>query len=148
MRGKLGLEGVPELIAAFGTLTEATQRNQLRAVLRDEIKPLSDDVIAAAPYKYGDLKENLFIGTRLTKRQRQMLPDRPYTAELHFGTADPAGMMEEFGLGPHNEANPFFRPAWENRKRSILEGIRTNLGTKIMAAAARAKRKALKRGKK
>lgn len=147
MRGKLGLEGVPELIAALGTLTQATQRNQLRAVLKDEIKPLADDVIASAPYRYGDLKENLFIGTRLTKRQRQMLPDKPTTAEIHFGTADPAGMMEEFGLGPHNDPNPFFRPAWEARKLSILEGIRTNLGSRIMAAAARAKRKALKRGK-
>lgn len=141
MKADFQLEGVGDVLRAFDALTVPTQRNALMRVLRREIEPLAKDVEAAAPYKWGDLKENLFTGTRLTRRQRQMMDVGPATAELHFGTADPAGMMEEFGLA-NNPMRPFFRPAWEGRKRGILDGIGRTLGTEIIRAGERAARKA------
>lgn len=141
MRGKFELEGVGDVLRAFDALKPPTQRNALMRVLRQEIKPLEKDVVAAAPYKWGDLKENLFTGTRLTKRQKQMLDVKPATAELHFGTADPAGLMEEFGLG-NNSMRAFFRPAWEGHKRGILARIGQTLGDSIIKAGVRAARKA------
>ena len=112
--------------------------------LRREIKPLADAVKAKAPYQFGDLEGNLFIGTRLTKRQRAMSREllKPSTAELHFGTADPAGFLNEFALGPHNkDAIPFFRPEWEGRKRAIRDAIGKSLGDEIVAAGVRAARR-------
>lgn len=146
VRPQLGIEGVGDVLKAFDALTVPTRRNALMRVLRREIEPLEKDVVAAAPYKWGDLKENLFTGTRLTKRQRQMLEVKPSTAELHFGTADPAGLMEEFGLG-NNPMRPFFRPAWEGHKRAILTGIGNTLGSEIIRAGERAARKAKRRSR-
>lgn len=143
VRERFGLEGADELIKTFDELTRPTQRNALMRTMRHEIKPLADAVKARAPYEWGDLEENLFVGTRLTKRQASMARthgDRRSQAELHFGTADPAGMMSEFGLG-NNPVNPFFRPEWESRKRSIRDGIARRLGSEIVAAGVRAHRR-------
>lgn len=148
MRVPFRLDGAEELRHALGELPKATKRNALMRVLRKEIEPLAGAVKAGAPYKFGDLKANLFTGTKLTRRQRSMAGDMfrglKATAELHFGTADPAGMMEEFGLG-HNAVHPFFRPEWEGRKRSILDGIGRTLGDEIVAAGVRAARRKAKR---
>jgi hypothetical protein len=142
-REPFGLHGADELIKTFGELTRPTQRNALMRTMRHEIKPLADAVKAKAPYEWGDLQENLLVGTRLTRRQAQMarqFGDRRSQAELHFGTADPAGMMSEFGLG-NNPVNAFFRPEWEARKRSIRDGIGRRLGDEIVRAGVRAHRR-------
>lgn len=133
------LDGVADVLKAFDSLTAATRRNTLMRVLRQEIKPLADAVKAKAPVKFGDLEESLITGTKLTKRQASMR-DRKATAELHFGTADPAGFWNEFGLAG-NPLQPFFRPEWEGRKMAILAGIGKTLGSEIVEAGARAGRK-------
>jgi hypothetical protein len=97
-------------------------------------------VKAGAPYKFGDLRENLSAGTKLTRRQASMarqFGDPRSSAEIHFGTADPAGMMNEFGLG-NNPVNPFFRREWEGSKSGILASIGRTLGDQITAAGVRA----------
>lgn len=141
------LEGGRELIQTLGELTKPTQRAMLMRNLRRAIKPLAEAVKAAAPYDWGDLQENLIVGTRLVKRQREMnlfggkspagFGFKDATAELHFGTADPAGLMNEFGLG-NNPVNPFFRPHWEGMKYSIRDEIAKTLGDDIVNAGVRA----------
>lgn len=141
--GRRFLEGADELVHTFGELTKPTQRNALMRTMRAAIKPLADAVKARAPYEWGDLQENYFTGTRLTKRQRSMAKqfgDPRSSAELHFGTADPAGMMSEFGLG-NNPVQPHFRPEWEGRKHSIRDEIARTLGDQIVAAGVRAHRR-------
>lgn len=143
MKVTFKLEGADELRANLRKLTQATRRNQLRRVLKDAMDPLARAVKARAPKRYGDLEENLVVGTKLTKRQRQM--SSKSEVQLHFGTADPAGLMEEFQLGNNKDSTPFFRPEWEGRKRSILDYIGRELGNLVMKAAARADRKAARK---
>lgn len=141
------LDGAEELIKTFGELTRPTQRNALMRRLRKEIQPLADAVKAKAPYEWGDLESNLLVGTRLTKRQSSMARangDKRSQAELHFGTADPAGMMSEFQLGNNRNSAPFFRPEWEGRKRAIRDAIARNLGNDIVEAGVRAAKRRAK----
>jgi hypothetical protein len=63
-----------------------------------------------------------------------------FEAQLHFGTSDPAGMMNEFG-NYHMEAQPFFRAEWEGRKYKIIDDIGDILGPQIEAAGARLRKK-------
>lgn len=137
------LKGGPALYQTLGELTRPTQRNALMRTLKQEIQPLADAVKAATPVKFGDLEGSEIVGTKLTKRQRSLdrrAAEGPATATLHFGTADPAGMMEEFGLG-NNPIHSYFRPEWEARKMSILEGIGNTLGDEIVSAGVRAARR-------
>jgi hypothetical protein len=141
------LEGASELIKTFGELTRPTQRNALMRTLRKEIKPLAEAVKSRAPYEWGDLEESLVVGTRLTKRQASMarqFGDRRSTAELHFGTADPAGFLSEFGLGNNYNVTPFFRPEWEGRKYQIRDNIARTLGSEIVNAGVRAHRRRMR----
>lgn len=149
VREPFKLEGGRELIQTLGELTKPVQRNAMMRTLKREIQPLADAVKARAPYDYGDLQENYFVGTRLTRRQRAMsaqMFDTKATAELHFGTADPAGMMNEFGLG-NNPVQAHFRPEWEGRKHSIRDGIAKTLGNDIVAAGVRAAKRRAKVGR-
>jgi hypothetical protein len=147
-RTALGLQGVDELVKTFGELTRPTQRNALMRTLKQVIQPLADAVKSKAPHHFGDLEENLLVGTRLTRRQAAMSRkhyDAKATAELHFGTADPAGFLNEFQLGHNARSAPFFRPEWESRKYSIRDDIARTLGSQIIAAGERAFRR--KRGR-
>jgi hypothetical protein len=147
IRERAGIEGVDELIATFGELTKPTQRNTLKRTLKESIQPLADAVKVKAPVKWGDLEESLIVGTKLTPHQargsRAFIKSMDNYFELHFGTADPAGMMEEFGLG-NSPLNPFFRPEWEARKWNIRDDIAKRLWSDIKAAGERAHRKRMK----
>lgn len=146
-REPAGIKGVAELVATFRELTRPTQRNALKRTLQTAIEPLADAVKAKSPVKWGDLEESLTTGVKLTKRQASL--NRPQFKsydnyfELHFGTSDPAGMMEEFGLG-NNPEKAFFRPEWEARKRSIRDSIAEELAKNIISAGERAYRKRMK----
>jgi hypothetical protein len=133
------LDGVGDVLRALTALTPPTQKNALMRTLRREIAPLADAVKAKSPLLFGDLEESLITGTKLTRSQRREAGRKP-TAELHFGTTDPAGMWEEFG-SIHNDANPFFRPEWEGRKYSIRDNIGRTMGNEIVQAGVRAARK-------
>lgn len=144
MKLEFRLDGGRAVLDTLADLPKPTRRNLLMRTMRTEIEPLAAAVRAKAPYLWGDLEQGLHIGpsSKLTRRQRGQ--DReimgPNAAVLHFGTADPAGMMNEFGLG-NNPPQPFFRSEWESRKMGILRGIGQTLGSQIEAAAARRARK-------
>jgi hypothetical protein len=139
------LDGAEELIKTFGELTRPTQRNALLRTAKEAIEPLAAAVKARAPYEWGDLDENLLVGTRLTRRQASMarsFGDKRSQVEVHFGTADPAGMMNEFQLGPHNKNSaPFFTPEWEGRKYKMRDDVGRILGEQIVSAGVRAARR-------
>lgn len=110
--------------------------------LRTVIKPMASAVTAAAPYYFGDLQENLSTGVKLTRRQARMNKEGKgdFEAQLHFGTSDPAGMMNEFG-NVNMEAQPFFRAEWEGRKYKMIDDIGNILGPQIEAAGVRLHKK-------
>ncbi len=136
------MEGFRELENALFELPKATGRNVLRRVLRMAADPVQRSWKGKAPRDEGHLAESIIVGTRLTARQsRDAKREGKYFAEVHIGTADPAGMQQEFGNINH-PAQPSGRPAWEGTQDEALRIISTELGGEIDKAAARLGRKA------
>jgi HK97 gp10 family phage protein len=131
------MEGWAELDRALGQLPKATARNTLRRVLRKAAAPVRDEMESRAPVQSGTLKGSILVGTRLTRTQaRDARKEGKAFAEVHVGTADPAGVTQEFGTFRH-PPQPFGVPAWEATKDKALEIIGSELGTEIEKAAAR-----------
>lgn len=143
MARKVKIEGLRELEAALADLPRATGKNVLRRVLKKAAAPIESTAEALAPHLTGTLERNINMGTRLTRRQAQMVrkADSKSSAEIHVGTADPAGIQTEFGNANQN-AEPWLRPAWDQNKEGALNTIATDLGGEIDKAAARLARKA------
>jgi len=139
------LVGSDKALAEVGT--KATQKNILKRTLTKPAESLRDYWKSLAPRLTGHYSESITVGTnaKLTRRQK----GSAYKAgalgvvELHIGTADPAGVQEEFG-NAHQVANPSARPAWDAKKGEILTGIGTGLWVEIKKAADRAARKRAK----
>jgi HK97 gp10 family phage protein len=138
------IEGLAELDNALSELPKATARNVLKRILKKRAEPIKEAWQAKAPKLTGHLEESIIVGpsSRLTSRQkREARGDEKFFSELHIGTADPAGLMTEFG-NSHQAAEPSGRPAWESTKAAALEGIGADLGDEIEKARARLARKA------
>ena len=139
------MEGSERLYKVFAELPRATQRNVLLRTLKEVIEPLANAVANKAPYLTGYLSAHQFIGPdrMLTRRQRRMEREErgDFVAKVHFGTADPAGMMNEFG-NAHQAAQPYFRQEWEARRMGMVTDIGDRLGPEIEAAAARIAKRA------
>lgn len=138
------LDGGRQLLDTLAGLPKPLQTRVLRNVMREALEPIAAQVKADAPVLWGDLEEDLHIGVKLNKRQTSLNRENKKVTQLHFGTNDPAGMMNEFGTS-EMPAQPFFRSAWEGGKFRALETIKSRLGEIIVRSAARhGKRKARK----
>lgn len=139
------LEGFKELDRALGQLPKATAKNVLRRTLKKAAQPLDDDASAAAPFLTGGLQKSVITGTRLTRSQRggSYLRTSNYYAEIHVGTALSKGIFTEFGTFK-DDAQPWFRPAWEANKTVALKIISTELKNEIEKAAKRYAKKLAK----
>lgn len=138
------MEGSDKLYAVFRELPKATKRNVLLRTLKQVIEPLAHAVANKAPYLTGYLSGHMFTGVDrdLTRRQRRMEREEKgdFVVKVHFGTADPAGMMNEFG-NAHQAAQPFFRQEWEARKHGMVDEIGAILGPEIESAGVRLAKK-------
>lgn len=146
--GGFRLEGARELYATFAKLPRATQRNALMRVLKEAIEPLAFAVAQKAPYETGYLAAHQFTGPTSMLNKSQRKKERrdagKFEAMIHFGTADPAGLMNEFGT-INQAAQPFFRSEWESQKNAILREIQNSLGRQIEAAGRRYAKRLAKR---
>lgn len=145
---KSELLGLRDLRSNLLELPKATARAALQRTLKKAAEPTHklwvakapDDPITGPP----DLKTSIVVGpsSRLTGRQkRDAKKEGKFFAEIHVGTADPAGQQQEYGNVNH-PAQPSGRPAWEATKERALETIKTELGTEIEKSAQRLARKA------
>lgn len=144
MTGRFHLSGARALYATFAELPRTAQRQVLERTLREVITPFGEKVRAKTPVRFGFLRESETVGPyrKLNKRQKRIeRQDRgKFEATMHFGTADPAGLMSEFG-NAHMSAHPFFRAEWESSKFQMLHDIERTLGPQIIAGAQRIARK-------
>ena len=139
------LVGSDQALAEVGT--KATQKNVLKRTITPPAEMLRDYWKSIAPRLTGHYAESLTVGpnSKLTRRQRSSA----YKAgtlgvlEIHVGTSDPAGQMEEFG-NAHQTANPSGRPAWDAKKDEVLAHIGSGLWVEIKKAAERAAKKRAK----
>lgn len=145
------VDGLREIDAAIGDLGKATGRNVLRRVAVKRLEPMADAARALTPDdpKTGgnDLKTSIAVSTQLGTRQRKMNRLSKSEAEAHMGPSGPdgksppQGVMQEFGTA-HHGPQPFMRPAWDQGKDALVDGVGTDLWEEIEKAAARQARKA------
>lgn len=131
------VEGLAELDRALGQLPKATARNTLRRVLKKAAVPVESGWKARAPKLTGRYEASITTGTRLTSRQaKDAKRDGKAFAEIHVGSADPAGIPQEYGTFKE-PPQPSGGPAWDATKGEALKIIGDELGTEIEKSAAR-----------
>lgn len=162
------VEGLRETEAALRELGKALGKGVLRRVLIARAQPFDAAWRGMAPDddRTGgiDLKASGGVGTKLSKRQgkmhRRMFKNDRASAEVFAGPGpDVAAVPNEFGTGERRQrksgkgvgsvtATPFVRPAWDQTKDAMLDGIAADLWAEIEKTAARkAKREARKAAK-
>lgn len=135
------VEGGAALDAALLDLSKIVARRLGREALAGAAEPILEAYKAGTKSVTGHLVESETAGTRLNKRQRRLTP-RPGPDELviHIGTADPAGIQEEFGM--RQAAHPALTPAWDSQGGQVaINRIGKSLGEGIERAAARARKR-------
>lgn len=144
MRTTVKVEGLRELNDALEQLPKRTQTATLRRVLKMAADPVVTAMKAKAPKLTRDLEQSITAGTRLTKRQARLArrEGKSYS-EIYVGTANPAGVPQEFGTFKES-AQPFARPAWAETQNQALEVIKNELGEEIDKSAKRLARKTAK----
>lgn len=135
-------EGGRELERALGEMKKATAK----AVGRRALKKAADPILAAYNARTvvatGTLLDNELVGTKLNRRQAAMNRKMGKSeVEVHIGTADPAGIQQEFG-NVRQAAVPALRPAWDAEGgETALGRIGSELAIEIEKTAARAARR-------
>lgn len=136
-------ENLKELAAAAGN-----SRSGKAAVRRAGVEALGPFVStwqSLAPVLFGHLRTSIVAGTRLTRRQARLAGREGKShVEVYAGTADPAGIMQEFGTAYH-PAQPSGRPAWDQTKFKVLAQFGTLLGGHITKTAERLQRRLARR---
>lgn len=145
---RVKVEGLREVEAALQSMPKATARNIMRRILRARLEPIADTARQLVPVQFGDLKESITVGTKLSraaKKGRQKLS--PNAVEVYMGPYNaPRAYMQEFGTVKHGP-QPYMRPAWDSHEGQLLDGIKEDLWAEINKAAARIARKAAKAAK-
>jgi HK97 gp10 family phage protein len=159
-KGSFRIEGVQDLKASFQDLPKATGRNVLKRVLLKHGQPFESAMEAGAPRESGLLIRRIAVSQKLSKRQmavhRKQVGTAPKLTVAGFRSAPakavyvfvgagplPHAHMQEFGTARHGP-KPFARPAWDANKTTAFQGIADDMKAEIMAAAARAARRAAK----
>ena len=150
MKTTMRIDGLRELDAALGELPKASAKGVLRRVGIKALQPMAEAARGMAPddpqTQSADLKASIIVGTKLNKRQASMARKDEGKAfvTVYMGTADPAGVPQEFGTVNHGP-QPFMRPAFDQHAEGTIRIVASELGDEITKTAARvAKRAAAK----
>ena len=143
------IEGLRELDAALRELSKATAKNTLVRVGKAALEPMAEVARSLAPDDPetggNDLKSSIVVGTKLTPRQKRLAKKEPKDfATVYMGTADPAGIQQEFGNVNH-PPQAFMRPAFAQEAQGTIDRVAKGLKPEIERSAARARARALKK---
>ncbi len=142
-------EGGKELEAALKLLVDETGRTTsgkaaMRRAATKALQPFAERWRQGVPKLTGQLEQSISVGTKLTKRQAGQVRSLGKSAvEVYAGTADPAGLISEYGLA-HNPAQPAGRPAWDAEQSNTLDILGREAWLQIDKTAKRAAKKRLK----
>jgi len=111
------IEGVRELRGKFAALPRAVQRQTLLKAARAGASPVRDRARELAPRDTGGLAQK-GIGTRITASRTTYAE---VSVALKKGYA--YGIVQEFGrsASPSHPAQPFMRPAFDEKKDESIE---------------------------
>lgn len=136
------IDGLAETQQALRALPDSTAKNVLRRIMRERLKPMADTARRLAPVDRGSLRESIIIGTKLSRRQKAMHQREGDAVEMFMGPSNLAqASLQEFGTYKER-AQPFMRPAWDQHKDELLQGIKDDLWREIEKAGDRLARKA------
>jgi HK97 gp10 family phage protein len=168
------LKGFRELEKALVELPRATSRNVLRRALKGSAEPIAEAAREKAPYdEKREAGEHLRDSIKIESNIRNMTGLSDYGRVLRSGGSQreavgalrsarrgggsegtrvtvrigptaPHAHLLEFGtvkMAPH----PYMRPAWDQEGGHALETIKQNVTVEIVKAAARIKRKTLRK---
>lgn len=155
MKVRVRVDGLREVDAALATLpSKAVAKGVLTRVGKKRLQPIADRANQLAPddpETPGGLHTSFTVGTKLNKRQTALRKkavkagtDPKFFAEVYAGTNDPSGVFQEFGTVNHGP-QPMLRPAWDEGKNGLLNGIGADLWAEIEKTAARAAKRAAKK---
>lgn len=141
------VEGMKELQRALEELPEALANSVMSKVLRDRAEPIAATARQLVPVDSGALRNSITVSTRLTRRQfGEHRKEGPRDVEVFIGPGSlPQAHLQEFGTFK-DPAQPFMRPAWDQHRNSVLEGIAGDLWRAIEKAAMRLAKKTGKGG--
>ena len=139
------LEGGKALDAALAEFARPVAKAIGRRALKKAADPVLKNYQAATTVKSGHLQESEIAGTKLNKRQARLARKLGKSeVEVHIGTADPAGIQEEFG-NVHQAPHPSLTGAWaaEGGQKAV-DRIAEELWADMNKTAARAAKRAAK----
>lgn len=154
MKFKAQITGLSEINANLANMSKAQARGALTRTAVDALKtefvPTARELAPDDPATGGnDLKASIIAGpaSKLNARQKGLNKKRPDKSfgEGFAGTADPAGVPQEFGTVNHGP-QPFMRPALAQKTQAIFDHVGKSLWSiidkSVKRAAARAAKKA------
>ncbi len=136
-RTTVRVEGLREVDAALGQLGKATGRNVMRRVAVARLEPMAEEMRRRAPVDQTDLRDSIAVTTKRPKGHRKQSEVEAYAGPGRH----PQAHLQEFGT-QHHGPQPFARPAWDQGKDALLDGIADDLWSEISKAAARQAKKA------
>lgn len=146
MSASFKVSGLKDLEKALDQLSKSAGKGVLRRSLKSAAMPMAALANANAPRgETGDYANSFVYSTKLTKRQagqhRKMFQSDRAAVEGFVGTADPAGVQQEFGNDRHGP-QPALRPAWDQDRTAMLERLSRDLWAELDKSLQRAARKA------
>jgi hypothetical protein len=143
---RVRVDGLAAVDKALGDLPKRVAKATLVRVGKKRLQPVADRANELAPddpATPGGLHTSFKVSTQLNKRQKALRRKavkageaEKYFAEVFAGTADPAGVFMEFGT-VHHGPQPSLRPAWDEKKDGLLDGLAADLWAEIEKAAKR-----------
>lgn len=153
MKTTFHIDGLAALNANLANMSKGLARGALTRIavnaLKDEFVPVAKSMAPDDPATNGnDLKASIIAGpaSKLNARQKKLNRRREDKSfgEGFAGTADPAGVPQEFGTVNHGP-QAFMRPAWAETQKPIIDHVGKHAWTEIEKTARRAAARAAKK---
>jgi hypothetical protein len=148
--------GSRELNSALQALGKSPGKAVLRRAGTKALAPMRDTARAMVRVDFGDLRDSIKVGTRLSPSQRGAGPVRGAgggfksspkdDVTIHMGPSpSTSSITEEFGK--FNEpGSPYMRPAFDKHAAGVIPALGPTIWEDIAKTAARAAKKAAKAG--
>ncbi len=154
------LDGLSEVEAVMLGLGKSMSRSVMRRAAKKVLEPMIDtarSIVQAQSSDSGDLAKSLSVSTKLSKRQAKEArrETKSYSETYAGASALPHAHLVEFGTGERftkdgkstgtMPAEPFMRPAWDQHKSSMADGVGAELWEEIERTVARKSRRDAKK---
>jgi HK97 gp10 family phage protein len=153
------VDGLAELKANLAELPKATQRRVQQRILLKRAQLIVAAAKAKAPVDQGDLRNSIHATTKRPKGHKTPAARAFATTRGMGGTAaqaraaakaagsapvevfigpgrHPQATQQEFGNKNHGP-QPYMRPAWDENKNAMLDGIAKDMSDEIKKSVAR-----------